>query len=404
MTVIAHRTTEITSDTQIFYAVTGKRAYDTRPNAEQAAKAGVPRIVAYKYVGDTLSAKYPSVTFTASNNIWLDYAHACRQLLYPMQTHTLIAVTGSKGKSSIAFILHILLQDALYIGSLGVYLNGVQVETIDLTTPISYVFYTILSKYPAKYCVFEYSSIGLDCYRVVSDLALAVYTNFVPDDHLNYHGTIENYLACKQLLRARQYLYASRWADDVSGHASPEAGKDLIQVNHQLAFSACKLLQVAVNTDVIIQVPGRLEEIGRINNNPVIVDYAHTGFSLESVCKMYQHWKIILIFGVGGGKDIQRRYHMGAVAKQYAYKTILTTDNPRWDDPLHIITEINHPEAEIILDRTTAIEHGILYAQKLQNCCVLIVGKGRENYQQIKGVNYPHSDIEIATAILNRLH
>ena len=159
-------------------------------------------------------------------------------------------------------------------------------------------------------------------------------------------------------------------------------------------------------------VPGRMQRLGDTWQPTVIVDYAHTPDALEKVLQALREvnlatgGKLICVFGCGGDRDRGKRAMMGVVAEKYADHCIVTSDNPRSENPHDIIAEIasgmsgdNH---ELMADRAAAIQSAIGHAS--QGDTVLIAGKGHEDYQEISGVKYPFSDVLVAQQALNISH
>jgi UDP-N-acetylmuramoyl-L-alanyl-D-glutamate--2,6-diaminopimelate ligase len=155
-------------------------------------------------------------------------------------------------------------------------------------------------------------------------------------------------------------------------------------------------------------VAGRVQRLGDAGQPTVIVDYAHTPDALEKVLLALREvnessgGKLICVFGCGGERDRGKRPMMGRVAEKFADHCIVTSDNPRSEDPQHIITEMlggmtanNH---EIVVERNSAIGRAISMAQACDT--VLVAGKGHEDYQEIKGVKHPFSDMQIARQAL----
>ena len=153
--------------------------------------------------------------------------------------------------------------------------------------------------------------------------------------------------------------------------------------------------------DNLKPVSGRLEQIGIIkNNSKVILDYAHTPDALKNVLQSLRAIsdnEIILLFGCGGNRDKGKRRKMALVANEYADKVIVTTDNPRYEDPLEIIKDItkNITTSHVVIEsREQAIKKAIGMME--ENSILLIAGKGHEQHQEIKGIKYQFSDKDIA--------
>ena len=155
-------------------------------------------------------------------------------------------------------------------------------------------------------------------------------------------------------------------------------------------------------------VAGRMQRLGGMQQPAVVVDYAHTPDALEKVLLALREvnaqsgGRLICVFGCGGDRDRGKRAMMGMVAEKFSDYCIVTSDNPRSENPQHIIAEVvggmNANNHEIIIDRAAAIERAISLVQ--QRDTVLLAGKGHEDYQEIGGVKYPFSDVQIAQRAL----
>ncbi|HTN93106.1 MAG TPA: UDP-N-acetylmuramoyl-L-alanyl-D-glutamate--2,6-diaminopimelate ligase [Gallionella sp.] len=159
-------------------------------------------------------------------------------------------------------------------------------------------------------------------------------------------------------------------------------------------------------------VAGRMQRLGNVDEPTVIVDYAHTPDALEKVLQAMREisaaagGRVICVFGCGGERDRGKRPMMGLVAEKYSDFCIVTSDNPRSENPREIIADIisgmNADNHEIIVDRAVAIQSAIRYAQKSDT--VLIAGKGHEDYQEINGVKHPFNDVTVAQQALQSCH
>jgi UDP-N-acetylmuramoyl-L-alanyl-D-glutamate--2,6-diaminopimelate ligase len=155
-------------------------------------------------------------------------------------------------------------------------------------------------------------------------------------------------------------------------------------------------------------VAGRMQRLGSEQQPTVIVDYAHTPDALEKVLQALREisaaagGKVLCVFGCGGDRDRGKRAMMGLVAEKYSDFCIVTSDNPRSENPRQIIAEIvngmNSDNHEIIVDRAAAIQSAVRHAR--QGDTVLIAGKGHEDYQEINGIKYPFNDVSVAQQAL----
>jgi UDP-N-acetylmuramoyl-L-alanyl-D-glutamate--2,6-diaminopimelate ligase len=291
----------------------------------------------------------------------------------------------------------------------------------------------------------------------------AVFTNF-SRDHLDYHGTMEAYLEAKlKLFDMPQLEFAVINLDDKMNEkivAAIPKNVEIIGVTTRENQSSCNQILAAQNIelnlsgiqfDVLWQgqkqalhvpliglfnlenvlcvlavmlklgielkdaasrltnlkpVEGRMQRFGGTNNQPlVVVDYAHTPDALEKVLgslRAHTLGKLGVVFGCGGNRDNGKRSQMGRVAEQFADWVVVTDDNPRFESNESITQDILngffHNEAKIIHDRAKAIHNAIEHATAYD--CVLIAGKGHENYQEINGVQFPFNDAECVREIM----
>jgi len=183
---------------------------------------------------------------------------------------------------------------------------------------------------------------------------------------------------------------------------------NLLGVLAVLLVSGVSLADAVRSLSKLQAVPGRMQRLGAGRQPTVIVDYAHTPDALEKVLLALREAsestgsKLICVFGCGGDRDRGKRAMMGRVAERFSDWCIVTSDNPRSEDPQKIIAEIiggmSRESHEVIADRTKAIQSAINLAR--QNDTVLIAGKGHEDYQEIRGVKHPFSDVLVAEQAL----
>ena len=383
---------------------------------------------------------------------------------YPSRKLKLIAVTGTKGKTTTTYYIKNILDNAGYkSGLIGTNKNivGNKIYPTKLTTPESNVINELMNemvKEGCEYCVMEVSSHSLDLKRVYGlDFDAAVFTN-ITSDHLDYHLNFENYLSAKKILFDELKKDAAAivnkddksWKEltknskaDVIGYAVDNNAElktksieyDLsgtsfeieyenknYSINTKLigmfnaynataAFGAC--VKLGIDTTAVIegikntpQVPGRFEVVGT-GNKKVIVDYSHTADSLEKALQAVHHIvknerPIYTVFGCGGDRDKTKRPVMGKIANELSDKVIITSDNPRTENPLLIIEDIlkgvNGNKHIVQPDREEAIKTAIQNSE--ENAVILIAGKGHEDYQEINGVRAHFSDKEVAEKYL----
>ena len=353
-------------------------------------------------------------------------------------------------------------------GTLGIGTPGAMVAN-GLTTPDPVLLQQQLRRFVDEdfsACVLEASSIGLEERRLEGTrIELAVFTNFT-QDHLDYHASMPAYWEAKKMLFTWPGLQASVInLDDVKGRelnvalvngamdiwtfssTGPArlAAEAICQGAHGLGFevgegierhalatpmvglyNVSNLLGViaslrALNVPLadavaacadLSPVPGRTETLTAAGLPMVVIDYAHTPDALEKVLAALQPvarrrgGRLWCVFGCGGDRDASKRPQMAAIAEKNADQLVLTSDNPRSEDPLGILEQMRkglaRPQAIFLEpDRRAAIAHALEFSQPQD--VVLLAGKGHENYQEIKGEKLPFSDREQAQAILNAL-
>jgi UDP-N-acetylmuramoyl-L-alanyl-D-glutamate--2,6-diaminopimelate ligase len=385
---------------------------------------------------------------------------------FPARKLKLAAVTGTNGKTTTTFLIkHICEKAGTRCGLLGTvrYEIGERVLPAARTTPESLDLQELLAQIASAGCraaAMEVSSHALAQERTRGiEWDVAIFTNLT-QDHLDYHGTMENYFEAKAKLfeqlpqqqkkkkpvaviniddrygrrllakidkkvavvtfgmGARADFRASNYRMEFGGtsYQLDARGKSyLVRVpligrfnvaNSLAALAGANALGVGLREAVLSlakspQVPGRLEIVPAKRQFQVFVDYAHTPDALLNVLKTLRELephRLIVVFGCGGNRDREKRPLMGQVADQNADYAIITSDNPRKEDPDKIIAEIekgfrgNHFEK--IADRPHAISRAIEIAQPRD--IVLIAGKGHENYQEFADHTVPFEDIQVA--------
>jgi len=378
----------------------------------------------------------------------------------PSQQLFVTGITGTNGKTSCSHFLAQALNDNEVTGVIGTLGNGLygQLETATHTTPDAVTCQKWLSELlaaGAKNVAMEVSSHALDQRRVSGvEFDCAVFTNLTRD-HLDYHGDMESYLQSKQKLFVSPSLkYAVINMDDDAGSSIKKITPDSVKVisyglsnihgqtdvyaedicldrsgiklkvntpwgsgelHSQLMgrFNISNLLAVlsvlllkGMDLKTALErlnnvdgVAGRMQCIATEGKPLVVVDYAHTPDALEHVLKaLHEHTKgnIWCVFGCGGDRDQGKRVQMGTIAEELASKVVITTDNPRTEDPQVIVNDIleglkTPSAAHVELDRAQAINYAISHAD--ENDIVLVAGKGHETYQEVNGKRYPFSDL-----------
>lgn len=343
------------------------------------------------------------------------------------------------------------------IGTIGTYIDN-KLYSHKNTTPESYQiqkFMRIMVDNGVKYLIMEASSQALKVGRINNILFdYAIFTN-LSIDHVGprEHSTFQEYIESKALLFKQTKIGILNYDDDKFNDIIKNATckvytygtnnksdlyisdinlineKDFLGVEFKLngnyndiyrvsapgkfssynacsAIFLCKLLKI--NDDIIkkglikFHVKGRCEIININNKFKIVIDFAHNKISMESIIKTMKSYncnRIITVFGCGGGRSFERRYELGEISGMYADLSIITTDNPRNDNVDEIISDLKkgvedqNGEFVIIKDRKEAIEYAMKNAS--YNDIILLLGKGHEKYQEIKGVRYPFDEKKI---------
>ena len=377
----------------------------------------------------------------------------------------LIGITGTKGKTTTSFIVKSIFETAgLKTGLLGTIANYIGDKKIEssLTTPESNDLNELLFEMYRNNCthvVMEVSSHALALKRVHGlRFSAAVFTN-ISSDHLDFHETFENYLSAKKILfdnldlsafgiyniddKSSPKIIENRVAPLYSTGKSPDADFFIKNISYDLngtnfsirynnkdypvstalvgefnaynaafAFAVTTLSGIDPQTAIegirkTPQVPGRFEITGK-GKKKVIVDYSHNADSLEktllAIRNIVKHNQpVYTVFGCGGNRDRTKRPVMGRIASELSDKVIITSDNPRNENPMDIIREIeqgiSRKNYEIIENREQAIKSAVEKSES--DAVILIAGKGHEIYQEIKGVRKHFSDREVADKYLS---
>ena len=398
-----------------------------------------------------------------TENTKKEYARLCGEIFRNRHKNIkLIAVTGTNGKTTTANMIHtILTMSGKKCGLIGSVKNNIcSVETDSkFTTPDPYEIHRMLSElyeWGAEYCVIEASSQGIAEERLYGlDFHICVFTN-ISRDHLDYHGSMENYIATKKEIfngcnkaiididdenyeefigvtkgKLITYSLNKNEADYVAKSAkNNENGSDYavvagyqihrIKLNIPGEFNIMNSLAAiatARECDVSLEfcayalknfsgIKGRMEIVDIPAEYKVIIDYAHTPDALKKVLlslNSFPHSRIITVFGCGGERDSEKRPIMGDIASQLSDILILTNDNPRSEDPEKIIDDIlsgiekNKKSVYIHQNRRKAIEYALKIAGK--NDIILLAGKGHEIYQTIGENVVPLDEREIIREI-----
>lgn len=386
-----------------------------------------------------------------ANVINLDKA---KELLDIDSSIKIVGITGTNGKTTTAAAIYSTLLDlgerVFLSGTRGAFVNDKQVDKKGLTTSSPIKILSYLKKATDERCSFfvmEASSHAIAQYRIEGlNFALKIFTN-ITQDHLDYHKTMAEYLAVKssffmdegpKLINKDQlsglvfnpknaYTYAIKeiatfkvlaYSIDKGIDATIKTPAGEVELESDMvgefnlynllaAFSAVAILTKKPNLEIakalsnFAGVAGRMELVS--NDPQVIVDFAHTPDGIEKVLSALKHQKLIVVFGAGGDRDKTKRPLMAAMVEHFATKIIVTSDNPRTEEPNSIIDDIfeGFRDKDKVIrepDRKEAIKKALNLVTNGE--IVVILGKGDEEYQEINGVKYPFLDKEVVREIL----
>lgn len=445
VTAITDKTSEI-AEGCIFVCIKGK-SFDGHTAAAEAIEKGAALVVVSHDMG------LPRQVIV--ENTRAAYGELCAAWFsHPERKITLIGVTGTNGKTTISTLVkRILTAEGKKVGLIGTIHNEIGDEIVhtDNTTPFAYDYMALLDRMVragCEYCVMEVSSFALEQYRIgPSHFKTAIFTNLT-QDHLDYHGDMENYYAAKKMLFERcdkaiintDDSYGDRLFNEISCEKysfsirkKADFYADVIKVrpdgtsfwfcsgskchrvsmkltgtfnvyNGAEAIAACKLLGItteraAAALSACEPVKGRCEVIPTGRDFTVICDYAHTDDAIVNILKgvrEYTEGRLICLFGCGGNRDKTKRPKMAKAAAENADYLIVTSDNPRNEEPEDIIKDIlvgltgkNIPY-DVVCDRREAIYHALKIARK--GDIIVLAGKGHEDYQILKGNVHIHFD------------
>ncbi|MBO4458176.1 MAG: UDP-N-acetylmuramoyl-L-alanyl-D-glutamate--2,6-diaminopimelate ligase [Butyrivibrio sp.] len=388
---------------------------------------------------------------------------------HPAEKLKTIGITGTKGKTTTTYLIRDMLQNAGHkvglIGTIEVIIGDEHIHA-ENTTPESYMLQYYMSKMVEAGCdsvVMEVSSQGLMLHRSQGfTFDIGIFTNIEPD-HIgpNEHVDFEDYMHCKGLL-FKQCKVGICNGDDVhvddilEGHTCKvetygfSENVDLRAINLAYIHKPGEL-GVFFDTDGLInmhaeirtpgkfsvynalcaiavarnfgctpeeiapalkdaKVKGRIEMVKVSDEFTLMIDYAHNAMALKSLLttlKDYHPNRLICLFGCGGNRSKYRRFEMGEVSGKYADFTIITSDNPRFEEPEAIIDDIETGMKKTdgkyikIIDRKEAIRYAIENGE--QGDIIVLAGKGHEDYQEIKGVKYHMDERELIQEILDEM-
>ncbi|MCQ2539112.1 MAG: UDP-N-acetylmuramoyl-L-alanyl-D-glutamate--2,6-diaminopimelate ligase [Acetatifactor sp.] len=448
----------------LFLCIRGA-VFDGHDFAAQAVEQGAGVLVVSKDVSEATAGKNITVIRVQDTRYAMAFISAA-WFGHPAEKLKVIGITGTKGKTTTTYLVKSMLENAgIPCGLVGTVETIIGEECIPAknTTPESFVLQETFAKMVdkgLKAVVMEVSSQALMQHRTQGfTFDFGIFTNLEPD-HIgpNEHASFEEYMACKGLL-FKQCKMGIINGDDahaksvVEGHTCTietfglGEGNDLRAEDLQLvqgpgklgvrfklsglmdlevesaspgrfsvynalcAISICRYFQVG--EDMIrkalleAKVKGRIEKVPVSDKYTLMIDYAHNAMALQSLLttlKEYGPKRLVCLFGCGGNRSKLRRFEMGEVSGNLADLTIITSDNPRNEEPQDIINDIKTGIAKTagkyveICDRREAIAYAIAHAE--EGDIIVLAGKGHEDYQEIKGKKYPMDERVIIRELL----
>lgn len=450
-------------DGDLFCAVAGEQS-DGRDYISAAIKKGAAAVLGDTPLPDVSGTSVPMVAVEGLRARMSEIAD--RFYGHPSEALSVFAVTGTNGKTSFTQLLAQALSSATFkcgmIGTLGSGLPGTLIDP-GLTTPSAIDIQRKLREFVDSGCravVLEASSHGLVQGRLGHvRVGTAVLTN-ITHDHLDYHGTFDSYRKAKELLfhldsvgnavinldddfasdlaagledPVRVIGYSLVKDADVSlveAVATPLGVEVTVSVSGEIvkarfplfgSFNIQNVLavigtlvamewdasQIEVSLKKLSPVAGRMDVLRRTGKPTIVVDYAHTPDALEkALTAVREHFPdryVSCVFGCGGDRDSSKRPVMGEIASRYADRVVLTSDNPRSENPETIIHEIqagvDASDLRVFVDRGEAIRESIQIASADE--IVLIAGKGHEDYQELASGRVPFSDYAVIDEVMS---
>jgi UDP-N-acetylmuramoyl-L-alanyl-D-glutamate--2,6-diaminopimelate ligase len=410
----------------LFFCVPGSRS-DGHAFAPAAVAAGAVALVAER----PLDLPVPQVIVASARRAMP--AIATTFFGDPSRELEVAGITGTNGKTTTAFLLRSILAAAGRRPGLLTNIErrvGGELQPTGLNTPeaidLQRLFREMLDA-GDRSCVMEATSIAASQGRLAGTrFEVLVFTNLTRD-HLDFHGTMEEYFAAKRALfaqaehavvnvgdewgrRLASELPAARTfrPDDDFGAVALRLRGRFNRANALAAIEAARVLgidedAIRAGVEAVSGVPGRFEAVEEGQPFAVIVDYAHTPDSLANVLRTARELgdgRLIVVFGAGGDRDREKRPLMGEIAGTMSDRAIVTTDNPRSEDPAAIADQVAAGRLEIVLDRRAAIEAAIEEAEA--GDVVVIAGKGADTEQELAGGSIPFDDRVVARETLRR--
>ena len=445
---------KLTKPGDVFVAITGFKT-DGHKYAKNAVESGAVCIVC-EYQPEGVDV--PCIIVENSRKALAEMA--CNFYGNPTKKLKLIGVTGTNGKTTVTYLVKTILEaNGEKVGLMGTNKNmiGDKDYHTERTTPESLEmqeFFADMLKEDCTYAVMEVSSHSLDLYRVYgSEYKVGAFTNLT-QDHLDFHGDMENYFVAKSKLFdmcekgvvnvddpygaripgkcscdvisygiengdlvAENVIYGSRGVHFNCGNMKIDLAipGEFSVYNALTAIGICKacgisedVIQNALNNATGVK--GRAEVVECDRDFTLIIDYAHTPDGLENILesvKGFSKGRVVVLFGCGGDRDKTKRPKMGKIAGRLADFCIVTSDNPRTEEPDAIIRDILEGMDDamagyvVIENRRDAIEYAIKHAQK--DDTIVLAGKGHEDYQILKDKTIHFDEREVIRDILSKM-
>lgn len=452
------------SEGSVFVCISGAVA-DGHVYVQEVAKKGAAAVVAEKEV----EAPEGMTVIRVEDTRYALALMSAAYFGYPAEKLKVIGITGTKGKTTTTYMIKSILEEVGHkVGLIGTIeaLIGDKAIPASNTTPESYTIQKYFAQMVEAGCdsvVMEVSSQGLMLHRTAGiPFEIGIFTN-LGEDHIgpNEHKDFEDYKRCKGLLFQQCRIgignVDDQWFADVFRNAacqtetfgfSKEADLRAVDVEHVsrpgylgVKYHVTGLMDFDVEIDIpgefsvynsltaiavcrhfdvpaekiqkalkVAKVKGRIEMVKVSDDFTLMIDYAHNAMSLESLLhtlRDYEPGRIVTVFGCGGNRSRTRRYEMGEVAGRLSDFTIITSDNPRFEEPQaiidDIITGIKKTDGKYvsICDRKEAIKYAIQNGQP--GDVIILAGKGHETYQEIEGVKYDMDERVLIREVLEEL-
>ena len=448
-------------DKGLFFCIPGAR-FDAHDYAPQAVANGCVALVVDHYVDvDVPQVKVSNVRAAMSRMAAAFYGH-------PAQEMRFVGVTGTKGKTTTTYMIKSILEQAgLKCGLVGTTGNMIGEKRIasNYTTPDPIDLQRDLRQMAdegVQAVIMEVSAHAIDMFRLDGMVfEVGAYTN-LSQDHLDYFGTMQKYFECKKEFFTRGMVKnavlnvdeetsadilrdietphltfgiaaaADLFARDIEitedgvsfdvklqgMHALPINLRmtGMFNVYNAIAAASCAMVMgisaddIKAGLEKIENVPGRIEMLPTGTPYRVILDYAHAPDALDNIlktCRTFTKGRLIALFGCGGDRDKGKRPIMGRIGGELADLCILTSDNPRTEDPMAILKAIEEGIQEtacpyvVIENRREAIRHALEIGKA--GDVIALCGKGHENYQEINGVKHPFDEKVVVAELLSEM-